>query len=76
MTSPADTREERFRRIGPAELRRRLAADRSPLVLDIRRGAAFREPPGIPGAVPFELDRDPILVPDLARDHPVFTYCL
>ena len=66
----------RFQRIEAGELRRRLAGEAPPLLLDVRRSEAFAEPPGIPGAVPFALDREPIRLPDLARDHPIVTYCL
>ena len=66
----------RFRRIEAEELERRLRAADPPLVLDIRRGAAFEQQQGIPAAVPFALDRDPILIPDVARGRPLVAYCL
>jgi len=66
----------RFHRIGAEELRERLASARPPLLLDVRRGEAFRDPPGIPGAVPFPLDREPVRLPELARDHAIVAYCL
>lgn len=65
-----------LRRIGAEELRRRLATDRPPLLLDVRRQAAFGSPPGIPRAVPFALDREPLRLPDVPRDHPIVAYCL
>jgi rhodanese-related sulfurtransferase len=66
----------RFHRIDAAALRERLAGPRPPLLLDVRRGEAFREEPGLPGAVPFALDREPLRLPELARDHPIAAYCL
>ena len=66
----------RFQRIDADELVRRLAAAKPPLLLDVRRGAAFGDPPGIPSAVPFPLDREPPRLPELPRDHPIVTYCL
>lgn len=66
----------RLERIGADELRRRLAGARPPLLLDVRRSAAFADPPGIPSAVPFPLDREPLRLPELARDHPIVAYCL
>lgn len=76
MPSTRSPAEARFQRIGADELKRRLAGDRAPLVLDVRRGAAFEEHAGVPTAVPFALDRDPIRLPDLERDHPIVVYCL
>ena len=76
MPSTHSTAEARFQRIGADELRRRLAGDRAPLILDVRRGAAFEEQAGVPTAVPFALDRDPIRLPDLRHDHPILAYCL
>jgi len=66
----------RFQRIEASELRRRLAGPKPPLLLDVRRGAAFDDPPGIPSALPFPLDREPLRLPELARDHPIVAYCL
>jgi hypothetical protein len=66
----------RFGRISAEELRRRLGSERAPLLLDVRRGEAFAERPGIPSAIPFALDRDPIRIPDVARERPVSLYCL
>jgi hypothetical protein len=66
----------RFQRIEAAELRRRIASERPPLLLDVRRRGAFSDPPGIPGALPFALDREPVRLPDLPRDHPLAAYCL
>jgi hypothetical protein len=76
MADSSSTREVRFRRIGAEELKRRLADEDPPLVLDIRRGAAFEEQGGIPTAVPFALDQDPVRLPDVAREHPIVAYCL
>jgi rhodanese-related sulfurtransferase len=64
-------------RLQPAELHRRLGAESPPLLLDVRRKEAFRRTPdGIPGAVPIFLDEVEPLVPDLARDTAIVTYCL
>ena len=76
MKPRGDSPRESFGRIDASELSRRLAGARPPLVLDVRRRAAFEEAPGVPGAHPFALDRDPIRLPDLPRDHPLVTYCL
>jgi rhodanese-related sulfurtransferase len=66
----------RLRRIEAEELRRRLAGEKPPLLLDVRRRAAFRELPGIPSAIPFALDREPLRLPDLPRGQPIVAYCL
>jgi rhodanese-related sulfurtransferase len=66
----------RFERIDAEELRRRLAGAKPPLLLDVRRRDAFADPPGIPSAVPFPLDREPLRLPELDRDHPIVAYCL
>jgi rhodanese-related sulfurtransferase len=66
----------RFQRVDAPELRRRLDGERPPLLLDVRRAAAFSDPPGIPSAVAFPLDREPLRLPDLPRDHPIASYCL
>jgi len=66
----------RFRRIEAPELRQRIAGARPPLLLDVRRRGAFHDPPGIPGALPFALDREPVRLPRLPRDHPLVAYCL
>jgi rhodanese-related sulfurtransferase len=75
MTDESTSRA-RFRRIGAPELARALASERPPLVLDVRHREAFVEHPGIPGALPLALDRDPILLPDVDRARPVVAYCL
>ncbi|MEE9280416.1 MAG: hypothetical protein V3V67_09605 [Myxococcota bacterium] len=74
MASPSSDTGAKFRRLGPDELARSLDSARPPLLLDVRRAAAFDEYPGIPGAVPFALDRDPLRLPILARDHPIVPY--
>jgi hypothetical protein len=66
----------RFQRIEAADLRQRIASARPPLLLDVRRRGAFGDPPGIPGALPFALDREPVRLPELPRDHPLVAYCL
>lgn len=73
---PTRPRSSGFRRIETDELAARLRGPRPPLVLDVRTPAALAERPGVPGAVPFFLDRDPPLLPDLELDHPIVTYCL
>jgi rhodanese-related sulfurtransferase len=76
MTTSTYAGSASFRRIDADGLRRRLADPHAPLLLDVRRSAAFGEPPGIPTALPFALDRDPLLLPDLPRTHPIVVYCL
>lgn len=76
MTVPAQTPSPRFQRIDVAELARRLESDAPPLVLDVRTNAAFADPPGLPGALPVALDRDPLRLPDVARSRPIVAYCL
>jgi hypothetical protein len=75
MSTPPPT-SGRFHRIEAAELRLRITSARPPLLLDVRRRGAFRDPPGVPGALPFALDREPVQLPELARDHPLVAYCL
>lgn len=76
MSKSDPTPRPRFRRVDAEELERRLRLPDPPLLLDVRRGAAFEQQPGIPAAVPFALDRDPMLIPDVARGRPVVAYCL
>lgn len=77
MTSSDHTSQGRFGRIDVAELKRLLAGDSPPLLLDVRRAEAFGEKAEtIPTAVPLELDREPVLLPDLPRDRPIVAYCL
>jgi rhodanese-related sulfurtransferase len=76
MMSTQNVSVPRFQRIDVGELKRRLASESPPLVLDVRRGAAFEEHPGIPGAIPFALDLDPVRVPDVDREQPIAVYCL
>ncbi len=66
----------RFRRIGADELHRMLGDSAPPLILDVRRGDAIDEAPGVPGAVPFVLDREPMRLPDTDHGRPIVTYCL
>jgi rhodanese-related sulfurtransferase len=66
----------RLQRIDATELRRRLDGAPRPLLLDVRRSADFADPPGIPMALPFPLDREPLRIPDLPPDHPIAAYCL
>ena len=76
MSESDSTPRPRFRRIDADELDRRLRAVDPPLLLDIRRGAAFEQEQGIPSAIAFALDQDPILLPDVARSRAVVAYCL
>ncbi len=65
-----------FQRIDVAELSRRLAQEPRPLVLDVRREAAFAQLPGVPGALPLAIDREPLQLPDVDHGRPIVTYCL
>lgn len=76
MPGSVDGPRASFQRIDPAELAARLAGPRPPLVLDVRRGAAFAEQGGIPTALPLALDRDPLQLPDTDREVGVVAYCL
>ncbi len=76
MPLTTDSERGRFGRIDAAELERWLRDRPAPLVLDIRRRAAFEEGPGVPGAAPLALDDDPVLLPDVSHDHPIVAYCL
>lgn len=53
-----------------------MTSDPPPLLLDVRRGEAFAEEPGIPGALPLVLDEEPILIPDTERSRALVVYCL
>lgn len=76
MTSTDAVSPGKFRRIGAEELKSSLETLPAPLLLDVRRAAGFGEHGGIPGALPFALDRDPILLPIAPRDRPLVVYCL
>ncbi len=76
MTPPTNGDGPSFRRINAHELDGLLGSQRPPLLLDVRRGAAFEEHPGIPTALPLALDRDPMLLPDISRGRPLVVYCL
>ena len=66
-----------FRSISTTELARRLAGPQPPLLLDVRRRAAFEaRPSGLTGAVPILLDDHPVLLPDVPRERAVTVYCL
>ena len=64
----------RFRRISPVELRERLDRDPSVLLLDVRRAGAFEDYDGLPGALLFPLDREPVSVPDVERGRALVVY--
>ncbi len=76
MTHTAAVAKARFRRIEAEELKRLLETPSTPLLLDVRRASAFGEHAGIPGAVAFPLDRDPILLPIAPGDRRLVAYCL
>jgi class 3 adenylate cyclase len=64
-------------RLTPNELQEMLQSKRLPLLLDVRRRAAFdRVPVRLPGGIPLLLDADPLRIPDAERSRPVVTYCL
>ena len=64
-------------RIDHKTLANMLASETPPVLLDVRRQAAFeRMPEGLSGAVPLVLDTDEPQIPDLPRDTPMVTYCL
>jgi class 3 adenylate cyclase len=66
-----------FRRIGAQALHEALGGGAPPLVVDVRRRAAFESlRQRLPGAVPLLLDAEPLQVPDLVRERPVVAYCL
>jgi class 3 adenylate cyclase len=66
-----------FRRIGPQALHEALGSEATPLVVDVRRRAAFESlRQRLPGAVPLLLDAEPLLIPDVARERPIVAYCL
>ena len=58
-------------------LQAQLQTQQPPLLLDIRRRAAFAHVPlRLPGGIPLLLDAEPIRIPDAERMRPVVTYCL
>lgn len=64
-------------RITPLELKRRLDAGESPLLLDVRRSEALmRHPEGIADAIPVLLDEAEPKIPDMPRSTPIVAYCL
>jgi class 3 adenylate cyclase/rhodanese-related sulfurtransferase len=66
-----------FRRIGAQALHAALASTRPPLILDVRRRAAFGElPQTLPDAVPVLLDAQPLLLPEVPRERPIVAFCL
>ena len=76
MPPGASPASPRFRHIGADELHRMLRDPAPPLILDVRREDAIGQAPGIPGAVPFVLDREPVQLPYTDRARPIVTYCL
>ena len=66
-----------FRRLGADDLYQALAGADPPLIVDVRRQAAFASlPQRLPDAVPIVLDAEPLRIPDVPRDRPLVAYCL
>ncbi|HEY8154834.1 MAG TPA: rhodanese-like domain-containing protein [Myxococcota bacterium] len=77
MTSSPPDRGPAFRRLGADDLFKALAGEAPPLIVDVRRQAAFASlPQRLPDAVPIVLDESPLRIPDIPRDRPVVAYCL
>lgn len=67
----------RLQRIDAATLAQRLAGPQPPLLLDVRRRAAFESKPhSIETALPLLLDAEPPRIPDRPRTTPIVVYCL
>jgi rhodanese-related sulfurtransferase len=63
--------------LSSSELSRRLASDRPPVVIDVRRGPAFEaDPLCLPGALRGPPDRIGMWSGDLPRDRSVVVYCV
>lgn len=63
--------------IAVPDLVSRLESATPPLLLDIRREAAFiARPEGLPGAIALRLDQTPVQIPDLPREQPMVIYCV
>lgn len=66
-----------LQRIDVTTLAQSLVQSNPPLLLDVRRRAAFeRKPFGIKGAQPLFLDAEPPRIPDCPRTTPIALYCL
>ena len=77
MTSHPPDRGPAFRRLGAEDLYQALAGATPPLIVDVRRQAAFESlPQRLPDAVPLLLDAEPLRIPDVPRDRPLVAYCL
>lgn len=64
-------------RIDTAKLAAWLQTSQPPLLIDVRRRAAFvRKPRGIATALPLYLDAEPPQIPNRTRDTPIVLYCL
>jgi class 3 adenylate cyclase/rhodanese-related sulfurtransferase len=73
---PADTGPA-FRRLGADDLHKALGSASPPLIVDVRRQAAFESlPQRLPDAVPVVLDIEPLRIPDVPRNRPLVAYCL
>jgi rhodanese-related sulfurtransferase len=79
MTSPAPTplaKPTTIARLEPLELARRLAGDRPPVVLDVRRRDTWATEGGrVPGALWLPLEEIPERARDLPRETPIVVYC-
>jgi hypothetical protein len=63
--------------MGADDLYQALAGATPPLIVDVRRQAAFGSlPQRLPDAVPVVLDVEPLRIPDVPRDRPLVAYCL
>jgi class 3 adenylate cyclase/rhodanese-related sulfurtransferase len=66
-----------FRRLGADDLYKALSGATPPLIVDVRRQAAFASlPQRLPDAVPLVLDAEPLRIPDVPRDRALVAYCL
>jgi class 3 adenylate cyclase/rhodanese-related sulfurtransferase len=77
MSSDSPDSGTLFRRLGADELYQALSGAAPPLIVDVRRQAAFDSlPQRLPDAVPLVLDAEPLQIPDVPRDRPLVAYCL
>ena len=77
MPNPPPDQGPAFRRMGANDLHQALSGATPPLIIDVRRQAAFESlPQRLPGAVPLVLDVEPVRIPDVPRDRPLVAYCL
>jgi class 3 adenylate cyclase/rhodanese-related sulfurtransferase len=77
MTSSSVEGASAFRRLGADDLHQALSGPTPPLIIDVRRQAAFASlPQRLPDAVPLVLDAGTLQIPDVPRDRPLVAYCL